>query len=34
MLFRCKTMLFLETELLQVYYGLAKVQYEQNKAQL
>lgn len=34
MLFRCKTMLFLETELSQVYYGLAKVQYEQKKAQL
>lgn len=31
MLFRCKTMLFLETELSQVYYGLAKVQYRTKK---
>ena len=31
MLFRCKTMLFLETELLQVYYALAKVQYRTKK---
>ena len=31
MLFRCKTMLFLETELSQVYYGLAKVQYQNKK---
>ena len=31
MIFRCKTMLFLETELLQVYYALAKVQYRTKK---
>ena len=31
MLFRCKTMLFLETELSQVHNILAKVQYEQKR---
>ena len=31
MLFRCKTMFFLETELAKVYYGLAKVQYRTKK---
>ena len=31
MIFRNKTMLFLETELLKVYYALAKVQYRTNK---
>ena len=31
LLFRCKTMFFLETELSKVYYGLAKVQYQNKK---
>ena len=31
MLFRCKTLFFLETELAKVYYGLAKVQYQNKK---